>query len=143
MLFRSPPRRASSGGGRKKRKKRDSLDDLIDGALTGNKKRKARKKAAAPAASSNLPDTLTKSQIQGGMRKTKSRVQACYDRFKVPGLARVGMTIGRAGRVTAAKVKGVFAGTPTGACVKKATRSARFPKFKGSPITFTYPFILR
>ena len=138
----APGRRAAASG--KRGKKRDSLDDLIDGALTGGKKKPRKKKAAAPAASSeNLPDTLTKSQIQGGMRKTKTRVQACYDRFKVPGLARVSMTIGRKGKVTAAKVKGVFAGTPTGDCVKKATRGARFPKFKGSPITFTYPFILR
>ena len=138
----APARRAPSRG-KKGPKKRDSLDDLIDGALTGGKKRKPRKKAPAATASDNLPESLTKSQIQGGMRKTKTRVQACYDRFKVPGLARVSITIGRGGRVSSAKVKGVFAGTPTGDCVKKATRSARFPKFKGSPITITYPFILR
>lgn len=114
---------------------RDSLDDLIDGALP-RKKRK-------PRPGDNLPETLNKSQIQGGMRSTKTKVQACFDRFKVPGLARVSITIGRKGRVTSAKVKGVFAGTPTGDCVKKATRGARFPKFKGSPITITYPFLLR
>jgi len=77
------------------------------------------------------------------MRSIKGKVQGCYDRYKVPGLASVQITIGRAGRVTSTKVKGVFAGTPTGACVQKAARSARFPKFKGTPITITYPFILR
>ena len=134
------PRRSTTR--RRGARKKDSLDDLIDGALTGSKKRRPRKKAPA-APDENLPESLTKSQIQGGMRKTKNRVQACYDRFKVPGLARVSITIGRKGRVTSAKVKGVFAGTPTGDCVKKATKGARFPKFKGSPITITYPFILR
>ena len=77
------------------------------------------------------------------MRSIKGQVQGCYDRFKVPGLASVQITIGRNGRVKGAKVKGVFSGTPTGSCVKKAARGARFPKFKGTPITITYPFILR
>jgi hypothetical protein len=77
------------------------------------------------------------------MRGIKGRVQGCYDRYKVPGLANVQVKIGRDGRVKSARVKGMFAGTPTGACVQSAARSARFAKFKGSPITITYPFILR
>jgi hypothetical protein len=40
-------------------------------------------------------------------------------------------------------VKGIFAGTPTGACIQAAVRSATFSRFRGSPVTFDYPFILR
>ncbi len=145
---------------RRRSGKRDELDDLIDNAISSKPKKKARassskrsgrtrrsskgSSSSAPAASSsNLPETLSRGNIQKGMRSIKGQVQGCYDRFKVPGLASVQITIGRNGRVKGAKVKGVFSGTPTGSCVKKAARGARFPKFKGTPITITYPFILR
>jgi len=137
------------GGGSSKSKsnrKRDALDDLIDGAV-GSKKasrpKPSRSSAAAASSDSNLPETLSRAQIQGGMRGIKGKVQGCYDRYKVPGMANVQVKIGRNGRVNSARVVGMFAGTPTGACVQAASRSASFPRFKGAPITITYPFILR
>jgi hypothetical protein len=127
--------------------KRDALDDLIDGALDeGNKKprrRRASRSAPAAAPKSNLPETLSRSQIQAGMRGVKGRIQGCFDRYKVPGLASVKVKIGSAGRITSARLKGKFAGTPTGACVLAAARSARFPRFSGTSISVTYPFILK
>ena len=90
-----------------------------------------------------LPQTLGRAQIHAGMRAIKRRLQGCYARYKTPGLANVQVTIGRNGRVSSARTKGMFAGTPTGACVQVAARSARFDRFKGAPITITYPFILR
>ncbi len=158
----SPPSRKKKRG-----RKKDDLDALIDNAIADKPKRKkkassrsssrkssrgssrsssrssASSRSKPASSSSNLPETLSRNDIQKGMRSIKGKVQGCYDRYKVPGLASVQITIGRAGRVTSTKVKGVFAGTPTGACVQKAARSARFPKFKGTPITITYPFILR
>ena len=77
------------------------------------------------------------------MRKIKGRVSRCFDRFKVPGLANVQVRIGKNGRVSSTTIKGIFSGTPTGSCVSSAVRAARFPRFKGAPITFTYPFVLR
>ena len=90
-----------------------------------------------------MPDTLSRAEIQGGMRKIKDRVQGCYDKFRVPGTAFVQVTISPSGTIGATKVKGMFAGTPTGACLQAAARSAAFPRFKGAPITIDYPFILR
>ena len=78
------------------------------------------------SAGSERPETLCRSQIQAGMRGIKGKVQGCYDRYKVPGLANVQVKIGRNGRVNSARVKGMFSGTPTGACVQSAARSARF-----------------
>lgn len=140
----APRRRKRSG----KKRGRDSLDDLIDGALSGSKKRprkatKPRKSSSSSSANSNLPETLSRVQIQSGMRRIKPRIQSCFDRFKVPGLASVKVKISGSGRVSSATVKGVFAGTPTGACVQSAARSATFSKFKGATIGITYPFILR
>lgn len=127
-----------------RRKKGDALDDLLDSAITGKRKKPARKEKRKPkSAASNLPESLTRSQIQAGMHGVKGRVQGCYDRYKVPGMASAKVTIGRNGRVASARIKGKLAGTPTGACVKSAVRSARFPRFKGSPMSITYPFILR
>jgi len=96
--------------------------------------------AAPPGA---LYETLGRSQIQAGMRALKGAVQACYDRYKIPGLVNIQVRIGRTGVVQSARIKGMFAGTPSGACVARAARQARFPRFSGNPITITYPFIMR
>ena len=81
--------------------------------------------------------------IQRAMSGVKHRVQACYDRHKVPGLVMLKIKVGRDGRVAKSGVEGVFSGTPTGNCVKKAVDRARFPRFSGPPMTFSYPFSLR
>jgi predicted Zn finger-like uncharacterized protein len=123
--------------------RRDELDDLLDGAMGKKKKRRAARAPTRTASSnSNLQERLTRSQIQSGMRRIKPRIKKCYDRFKVPGMAMVKVTIGGSGRVSSVRVSGVFGGTPTGGCVTKAVRSARFPKSKNST-TITYPFQLR
>ena len=61
----------------------------------------------------------------------------------MPGTGHVAVTIGKNGRVSSANVAGAFAGTPTGDCVSKAVKGAGFPKFKGSPQSIIYPFMLR
>jgi len=96
-----------------------------------------------PPASWAPVKTLAQYQIQWGMHGVKGNVKRCYDRFKLPGLANVQVKIERSGRVSAAQVKGMFAGTPTGNCVQSALRRARFQRFTSDPITITYPFILR
>ncbi|PID38924.1 MAG: hypothetical protein CSA24_00350 [Deltaproteobacteria bacterium] len=142
----SPPRKATTPAPTKRKKhrggKRDELDLLLDGAMSGKKRRrKTVVKKAAPAPT-NLPDRLGRSQIVAGMRKVKPRVRGCFDRFRVPGLAMVKVSVGASGKVTRAKVTGIFGGTPTGACVSRVVKSARFSPCK-SITTFDYPFNLR
>lgn len=127
----------------KKRQPRDELDRLLDDPLSARKRSNRPARGAAAPVDKNLPQQLSRSQIVGGMRSVKAGVQRCYDRFKVPGLANVKLKIGNAGRVKDAEVKGRFAGTPTGACVKRAVKKARFPKFQISSMSITYPFMLR
>jgi hypothetical protein len=62
----------------------------------------------------------------------KDAVQACYDSHRVAGLATVQVQIGDDGRIHATRIKGMFAGTPTGGCVEAAVRTARFKRFSGS-----------
>ena len=47
------------------------------------------------------------------------------------------------GMISAADVQGIFANTPTGACVLAAVRKVVFPPSSGEPLTITYPFVLR
>jgi hypothetical protein len=44
--------------------------------------------------------------------------------------------------VTTATVNGPFAGTPTGSCIARAVRAARFPPFAQPRFAVTYPFHL-
>ena len=75
------------------------------------------------------------------MNGVKPKVQACYNQFKVPGMAMVNVVIGKSGKVTSSTVTGKFAGTPTGACVEKAVKTASFPPSDG--FTTPYPFQLK
>jgi len=121
-----------------------SLDDLIDGAVTprkgGGRPRVADDDPSARKADASL-GPLSKSAVVGGMNSVKGKVADCYNQFKVQGMAMVNVVIGKSGRVSSATVSGKFAGTPTGACVQKAVKSAVFPPSEG--FTTPYPFQLR
>jgi len=137
----SPPSRRPSppeGG-------RDDLDNMIDEAITrrqgGAAKPAAGGAEAAPAGT--LPERLSRSQIMDTMATVKGRVQACYDRYKVPGLTNVQLKIAGSGQIQSAAVEGLFAGTETGACVESAVRGARFPAFAAPSMSIKYPFMLR
>ncbi len=127
----SKPAPAKGGG---------DLDSLLDNALGKNGAKKP-KKAAVPAKPKG-PTTLDKNQIRASMKKLNSRVGGCYDKYQVEGVARVKLTITRDGRAKNIKIRGKFFGTDTGACVKKAVKGVRFPKFTGKERTITYPFRL-
>jgi hypothetical protein len=123
--------------------KKGSLDDLLDGALNGKKTaREDNKRSATVSPEPAAPaGPLSKAAVVAGMNSVKGKVQACYDQFKVPGMAMVTVVIGKNGAVSSASVTGKFAGTPTGACVEKAVKSAKFPPSDG--LTTPYPFNLR
>jgi predicted Zn finger-like uncharacterized protein len=138
------PAAAAAKAAPKKKGGGDELDDLLNNAAPDKPsapKHSAPKEDAGGGA--DLPDSLSKSDIVNGMGKVKGKVGECYGQFKVPGMANVTVTIGRNGHVSSASVSGSFAGTPTGACVERAVKTATFGQFKGSPQTINYPFMLR
>jgi len=125
-----------------KKPAKGSLDDLIDGAVgsrrgggSGHAKVSDDDKPAASAG------PLSKGAVVAGMNSVKPKVAACYSEFKVQGMAMVNVVIGKSGKVTSATVTGKFAGTPTGACVEKAVKSASFPPSDG--LQTPYPFQLK
>jgi len=100
---------------------------------------------ARPAESQDVRPAkrLSRGQVVAAMRTARARVQECFDKYRVPGMAHVTLTIGADGQVKAAEIHGIFAGTASGACVQAAVRATTFPRFEGPPRTFDYPFILR
>jgi hypothetical protein len=63
--------------------------------------------------------SLSGADIKKGMSSVAAKAQACY----------AGQT-------------GVFAGTPVGACVSSAVKSATFPAWEGGPQSFGYSYLL-
>lgn len=85
---------------------------------------------------------LSNQALVQGMNAVRPLILACYERYGVKGTVMVDVRIARSGRVSSAVVTtGTFARTPTGTCVAKAVRSARFPRSDGR--STPYPFQLR
>jgi hypothetical protein len=78
--------------------------------------------------------------LVAGMNAVRPQVRACYERFHVPGTAMVNVAIAKSGRVSSAQVTGKFAGTPTGACVEAAVKTARFPPSDGFVTPWSFQF---
>lgn len=92
-----------------------------------------------------IPARLGPRDIQDGMKRLGNLVQECYDRYQVPGLAEVAVTVkGATGLVTKVAVLGKFKGSPTtGKCLVEAVSKARFPIFRAEAMTFRYRWYLR
>ena len=84
---------------------------------------------------------LSKGELVKGMNAVRGKIADCYARFQTPGIAMVNVVIGRDGRVSSATVTGKLAGTPTGACVGAAVKTATFPPSGG--LVTPYPFLLK
>src|SRR5215813_14223394 len=54
---------------------------------------------ASQPADDDLPEQLKPSDIQRSMGRIKARVQWCYDRYQVPGMVQITLTIEPVGRV--------------------------------------------
>ncbi len=124
-----------------KKPKSGSLDDLLEGALNHKPAASAPKPRADDSSSAAGGGPLAKGAVVAGMNSVKGKIGDCYQQFKVPGMAMVNVVIGKSGHVSSATVSGKFAGTPTGACVEKAVKSASFPPSDG--LTTPYPFQLK
>jgi predicted Zn finger-like uncharacterized protein len=82
---------------------------------------------------------LARGAVVSGMNALKPKVQDCYNQFKVPGMATFNFVIGKNGKVSSSTVTGKFAGTPTGACVEKAIKTATFPPSDGLSASYAFP----
>lgn len=90
------------------------------------------------------PYPIPQLAIAKAMSGTKQPVAACAAKQKSPlPLAKVSLTVGNKGKVTAVTLPAGLKGTATGTCVEEAVKAAVFPPFDGHPFTIEYPYILR
>jgi hypothetical protein len=82
---------------------------------------------------------LSREEIVKGMTAIMPTARACYRQYKVPGIATVKMTVRPDGQVSEAVVTGRFAGTPSGACVEAAMKTARFVPSLGRSFDYVVP----
>jgi hypothetical protein len=94
----------------------------------------------ARAVMPNLPAQPGRGEVLSSLQAVEPAVRACA--VERHGVATVRIVVAPSGRVTVATVLGEFAGTPTGSCVARAVRGARFPPFSGERFEITYPFQL-
>jgi hypothetical protein len=91
-----------------------------------------------------LPERLSPNGIRDGMGKISTLIQECYDRYQVPGLAEVAVTVNNQGVVIDVAVRGRFKDSPTtGQCLIDAVKKARFGTFKDPKMNFQYRWFLR
>lgn len=92
--------------------------------------------AAVPA----LADAPSREQVQAALSAVRPAVQACVDGH---GTVRVRVSVASSGRVTTALVEDPYwARPPTGSCIARAVRTARFPPFARERFVVLYPFTL-
>jgi hypothetical protein len=116
----------------------------IDDILAQFPSKKGTEEGEAPPYPPQLPSirliTLGQSDIVDAMKRVQPKIQACANRFKVPGTAMANISVAKGGRVGTVLVTGKFADTATGSCVEEAAKSAKFPPCQ--PMNFPWPFTL-
>jgi hypothetical protein len=110
---------------------------MVRGALEGTESRDTeahhQELEALPA--------LSREEILAAMKGIRPRIKECHRQYGQRGMAWVRVEVGGGGAVTSAAVTGAFAGSPTGACVEAAVKTAHFPASEG--MAFRYPFPVR
>lgn len=128
---------APSGAG-----ERDS--DAVARALEAIRNTEEPEPAAAPEpepepAAEAIPESLSRSDVQGAIRRYQSRVANCRDRGE-PGTYRVSFVVQPSGSVTNVAPQ---ASDDVSQCIAAVVRDMTFPRFRGAAFPVTYPFRLR
>jgi hypothetical protein len=116
----------------------DSIDNLLNTALDRGSRPSTSSMAAA---SSDLADTPSRSEVASGLGGVQAAVRNCKQGRSGTARARVTFA-GDTGRVTSVQVDGDFAGGPENSCIERAVRAARVPPFRRPTFQVTYPYRL-
>lgn len=96
------------------------------------------KKAAEIAA---LPERLTPRQIDSVLAPVQVRIHECYMEFGEPsGVAKVAVTIGGEGKLTAISLPPPFDKADIGICIRSQLKQTSFPRFRGQPMSIDYVY---
>jgi len=113
------------------------LNDVLNQVTGGVDAPKAEeeKKAAVPTKKS-----LDRRDVDNAMEPVRGAALKCSALEQYEGSVSVKFTVAPSGQVTSATATNKKG--PTGDCVAKAVKKAKFPAFDGSATSFTYPFLL-
>ncbi|MGH1348546.1 MAG: GYF domain-containing protein [Nannocystales bacterium] len=144
--FGDPPPKS---GGKKPAAGKKKGDVSVDCILDPSKCKKGGSKKPAggskPAADSNLPATLTSSDIRAGVAPYKAAAKACGGKHSASKGTKVKVKLsisGATGTVASASAQSPHNGTPLGNCVAAAVKKAKFKKFQKSQLGAVYPFTM-
>ncbi len=110
------------------------LDDLLSGGDGPPKS------SGGGGGGSNLPEKLSRSQIQAGVARIRGSIAKCATDGG-PKIVKVRVAVAPSGSVSSATAVGEGADTDAARCVVAAVRRAKFDK-ASKPTSFTYPFRL-
>jgi hypothetical protein len=123
---------------------------LADTVFSDGRKREAGPRLADPAelVAPNLPSGLTQEAIFQVINENSRSMKLCLeDAFKkgerVQGRMELEVDIAADGSVLAARVTSPqFRGSALASCTIRRVKGWRFPRFKGEPVTVTFPYVL-
>jgi hypothetical protein len=130
------------------------LDDLLARATGGGSSPAKAPAKQAPAAaavesavspggggdSSGLPDQPSRSQVRRAMGSVSSQVMACGAMVSSTVRVNAALVVSNDGAIQTATVNG--GSSEVNACVGRAIKRARFPRFSQPNFSVTYPFVL-
>ncbi len=88
-----------------------------------------------------LPERLLPQQIDQVLAPVQAKIHECYVEFGEPnGTAKVALTIGNAGKLTAVTLASPFDKADIGVCMRSQLKSTTFPKFRGSAMNVDYVY---
>lgn len=91
---------------------------------------------------SDLPDTLTTTEVKQGVQPVKAQARACGPTHEAAAGETVAIKLsvaGATGRVTSAVAQSPHRGTALGQCVADALANARFRRFRNASLGIVYP----
>jgi hypothetical protein len=86
---------------------------------------------------------LTTAVIRDAMQPVVDAAHGCFENFGVAGRAKLRITIAADGSVAKYEQQGEFEHTPTGECIDKAMKEAKFPRSKKPKTTISFPIVLQ
>jgi len=104
---------------------------------------KKKSSSSSKSRKSNLPERLKPTEILRGIRKVRKRAMACGSKSSVKGRVLVKIKVTASGVPSVSVTSSPKGGAGLASCVKRAVRSARFPKTQKGGSSIKYPFTFR
>ena len=119
----------------------DRVASVLDSIRGGRPASAAPSSPSAPAAAApTVPETLSREDVTGTIRRYSSRVSQCKSTPESAGTFRISFVIQNSGSVS--NVSPVEP-NDTSRCIADVVSAMTFPRFSGKTIPVTYPFVIR